>query len=164
MPSFDIVSELNLQEVDNAVHQTEKEIATRFDFRGAQAEITFDKTKKLITLVANSEQKIENMLSVLQSKAIKRQVDIKCLNPEKIQPKGGNLLKQDVLLKEGIDKEFGKKINSFIKDLGMKIQSGIHDDKVRVTGKQRDDLQQVMQALRGHDFELPLQFKNFRDN
>lgn len=163
MPSFDIVSELNWQEVDNAVHQASKEIAQRFDFKGAQAEITFDKTKKIITLVANNEEKIENMVSILQSKAIKRQIDIKCLDQQKIEPKGGNLQKCDIKLKEGIEKEFGKKINSFIKDLGCKVQSAIHDDKVRVTGKQRDDLQQAMQALKGHDFEMPLQFNNFRD-
>lgn len=163
MPSFDIVSELNWQEIDNAVNQSSKEIAQRFDFKGAQAEITFDKTKKIITLSANSEEKIENMLSVLQSKAIKRQIDIKCLDKQKVEPRGGNMLKCDIKLKEGIEKEFGKKINSFIKDLSIKVQSSIHDDKVRVTGKQRDDLQQAMQALKAHDFELPLQFNNFRD-
>lgn len=163
MPSFDIVSELNWQEVDNAVHQASKEIAQRFDFKGASAEITFDKTKKVITLVANSEEKIENMLSILQSKAIKRQIDIKCLDKQKVEPKSGNLQKCDIKLKEGIEKDFGKEINVFIKELGMKVQSSIHDDKVRVTAKQRDDLQQAMQALRAHSFELPLQFNNFRD-
>ena len=163
MPSFDIVSELNMQEVDNAIHQTSKEIATRFDFRGSNAEISLDKTKKTITMTVNSEQKLESLLSVLQSKAIKRGIDIKCLDVQKAEPRGGNMWKQDIVLKEGIDKEFGKKINVFIRDLQMKVQSSIHDDKVRVTAKQRDDLQAVMQALRAHTFDLPLQFNNFRD-
>lgn len=162
MPSFDIVSEVNLQELDNAVNQAAKEIATRFDFRGAQAEISLDKPKKLITLVANSDEKVENMFSVLQSKAIKRGIDILCFDAKKIEPKGGNLLKQDVTLKEGIDKEKAKKINVFIKNLKIKVQSAIHDEKIRVTGKSRDDLQDAIQALKAENFELPLQFENFR--
>lgn len=163
MPSFDIVSEVDFQELDNAVNIAEREIANRFDFRGAEAQISFDKPKKTITLVANNEQKVENMFSVLQSKAHKRGIDILSFEVGKIIPKAGALVKQDITLKEGIDKEQAKKINVFIKDLKLKVQSQINDDKIRVTGKKRDDLQQVMQALKGKKFDVPLQYNNFRD-
>ena len=163
MPSFDIVSELNLQEIDNAVNQATKEISTRFDFRGTGSEIVFDKVTKTIKLSSNHEDKIEGMIGVLQSKAIKRGIDIRCLKKNKIEAATGKTLRCTVTLVEGIDKENGKKINSFIKDLEIKVQSAIHDDKIRVTGKKRDDLQNVIQSLKGENFECPLQFNNFRE-
>lgn len=163
MPSFDVVSELDLQEVDNAVNQASKEISQRFDFRGTDSQIEFDRTTKTINLVSNSEQKIENIVSVLQTKAVKRSIDLQSLNIGKTNPLSGSKHKCVIQLMEGIEKEAGKKITKFIKDLKVKVQAAIHDDKVRVTGKKRDDLQEVIEALKGHNFELPLQFNNFRD-
>lgn len=163
MPSFDIVSELNMQEVDNAVNQTAKEIAQRFDFRGTDSEMTLDKTEKLIKIKSNGEEKIDNILSVLQSKAIKRGLDIKILDVGKKEPATGKSWRCEVKLKEGIDKDNAKKIVAFIKDTGFKVQAAIHDDKVRVTGKQRDDLQTVMGAVKEKGFDVPVQFNNFRE-
>lgn len=163
MPSFDVVSELNLQEVDNAVNQAAKEIANRFDFRGTNASLEFDRPQKKIKISANSEQKVEDIIGVLQSKAIKRGVDIKSLKTGKIEPAGGMMQRCVLELVEGIEKEEAKKITSFIKETGLKVQAAIHDDKVRVTGKKKDELQAVMQSVRGHSFNVPLQFNNFRD-
>ena len=163
MPSFDIVSELDFQEVDNAVNQASKEIASRFDFRGANALVNLDRSEKKIKISANSEQKVQDIIGVLQSKAIKRGVDIKSLKAGKIEPAGGMTHRCVLDLVEGIEKEQAKKITSFIKDLAIKVQAAIHDDKVRVTSKKRDDLQSVIQSVRAHSFEVPLQFNNFRD-
>lgn len=163
MPSFDIVSELDLQEVDNAVNQTSKEISQRFDFKGAQALIEFDKTLKTITLTANSEQKVENILSVLQSKAVKRGLDLRCFDFTKPTPITGGKFKSPIKLIEGIEKDIAKKIIKHIKDSELKVQASIHDDKLRVTGKKRDDLQDVIASVKAANFEVPLQFDNFRD-
>lgn len=163
MPSFDIVSELDLQEVDNAVNQAEKEIAQRFDFRGSGSTIEFDRKNKIIKMGSNSEDKLETIYSVLQSKAIKRGLDIQCFEKDKVIPAGGMAVKQNITMKEGIDKELGKKINKHIKDLKIKVQSSLQDDKVRVTGKNRDDLQSVMGSVKTAGFGIPLQFINFRD-
>jgi cyclic-di-GMP-binding protein len=163
MPSFDIVSEIDLQEVDNAINQVSKEISQRFDFRGTDAKIEFDKPTNTITLSANSEQKIETIVDILQSKAIKRGIDIKSFKVDKAQPASGNILKSKVSLIQGIDRDNGKKITKHIKELKMKVQASINDDKVRVTGKKRDDLQDAIQALKQLKCDVPLQFENFRD-
>lgn len=163
MPSFDIVSEPNFQELDNAVNQTAKEIVQRFDFRGTGSEVTLDKTTKLIKILSNSEEKIDNILSVLQSKAIKRGLDIKLFDVGKKEPATGRTLRCEVKLKEGIDKDNAKKIVSYVKELGIKAQASIQDEKVRITAKQRDDLQTVMQSIKGKGFDLPLQYNNFRE-
>lgn len=163
MPSFDIVSELNMQEIDNAVNQTAKEIAQRFDFRGTNSEVTLDKTAKLIKIVSNDDEKIDNIVGVLQSKAIKRGLEISLFEVGKKEPATGRSIRCEVKLKEGIDKEMAKKIVAYVKDLPAKVQPAIHDDKVRVTGKKRDDLQEVISAVKAKGFELPLQFNNFRE-
>lgn len=163
MPSFDIVSELDLQEVDNAVNQTSKEIAQRFDFKGSHASIEYDKTAKSITLIANSEQKVENIFSVLQSKAVKRGLDLRCFEFEKPTPITGSKFKSIIKLIEGIEKDIAKKIIKHIKDSGLKVQASIHDDKLKVTGKKRDDLQDTIASVKSANFEVPLQFNNFRD-
>lgn len=163
MPSFDIVSELDLQEIDNAVNQVDRELTQRYDFKGTQASIEFDRKNSTITLKANSEQKLETIVDILQSKVIKRGLDIKSLKPGKAEAMGGQMQKIVIELIEGIDKEQAKKITKFIKDTKMKVQASIQDDKVRVTGKKRDDLQEAIQALKQESFELPLQYNNFRD-
>jgi uncharacterized protein YajQ (UPF0234 family) len=164
MPSFDIVSDLNMQEVDNAVNQAAKEIAQRFDFRGTNSEVALDKTQKIIKILSVGDEKVDNIVGVLQSKAIKRGLDIALLDVGKKEPTSGRMVRCEVKLKEGIDKDTAKKIVAFIKELGAKVQASIHDNKVRVTGKKRDDLQEVIQALKDKNFELPLQFDNFRDS
>ena len=163
MPSFDVVSELNMQELDNAVNQAAREISQRFDFRGTGSEVTLDKTKKTIKVLSNSEDKVDDIIGVLQSKAIKRGLDIKIFDVGKKEPASGMTLRCEVKLIEGIDKDNAKKITSFIKELPIKVQAAIQDEKVRVTSKKRDDLQEVMQALRSHSFDVPLQFDNFRE-
>lgn len=163
MPSFDIVSEVDLQEVDNAANQASKELFSRFDFRGANPKVEFDRKEKKIKISANSEQKVEDIIGVLQSKIIKRGLDLKSLKTGKIEPAGGMTHRCVVELVEGIEKEHAKKVTAFIKESGIKVQGAIHDDKIRVTGKKRDDLQEIMQKIKGHSFDVPLQFNNFRD-
>lgn len=163
MPSFDIVSEINMQEIDNSVNQTSKEISQRFDFRGTNSVIELDKKEKIIKILANSEQKIDTIFDLLQGKAIKRGLDIKCFDRQKIIPTTGTTLKLDVKLVEGIDKETAKKITTHVKECGLKLQAQIQDEKVRVTGKKRDDLQELMAQLKQLSLERPLQFNNFRE-
>ncbi len=163
MPSFDVVSELDMQEIDNAVNQAAKEIAQRFDFRGTNSELTLDKKEKLVKILSNSEEKIETIYDILTSKAIKRGVDIKSFEKQKILPTTGTTLKMDLKLIEGVDKETAKKITTHIKASVVKVQAQIQDEKVRVTGKKRDDLQAMIAELKNLDVERPLQFNNFRD-
>lgn len=161
MPAFDIVSELNLQEVDNAVNQTQKEIATRYDFKGAKTEIKLDKDG--IHLVAIDDFKMKALIDVLQSKAIKRGVSLKSLDVGKIEPALGQTVKCHIKLIQGIETEKARELVKIIKDLKLKVQAAIEGPKLRVTGKNRDDLQAVIRTLRGTDFPVELQFNNFRD-
>jgi len=163
MPSFDIVSEVNLQEVDNAVNQTVKEISTRFDFRGSKSSIEFDKTEKKIKILADDELKLRSIHQLLELKLVKRSVDLRLLDYGKEQEGSGNALRQEVTLKNGIDKEEAKKIIKLIKDSKIKVQAQILDEQVRVTGKSIDDLQETIRALRAAtEIGLPLQFINMR--
>lgn len=160
MPSFDIVSELNLQEVDNAINQARKEVEGRYDFKGSQCEMQWD--KKEITLLAEDEYKIEQMGSILQTKLHRRGVDIKAVKFEKIEPAGGRMLRQKVLLQQGIDREVAKEIMKVIKDSKLKVQPQIADDKLKVSGKSIDELQECIQTVRSVSFAVPLQFNNMR--
>jgi len=162
MPTFDIVSEIDLQEVKNAVDQTNREAATRFDFKNTDANVEF--TDKELTLTANTEDRVRALYDLLQEKMVKRNVSLKTLDPGKIEAASGGSGRQKVALKAGLTQELGKKINKIIKDLNLKgVSSSIQGAQVRVTGKQRDDLQQVIAHFRQADFEVPLQFENFRD-
>lgn len=161
MPSFDIVSELDLHEIENAVQQAQKEVGTRFDFRGTDTEI--ERTDDGILLRANSEGRIDAALLVLKEKLAKRKVSQRTLDPQKVEPAAKGHYKQLVKLKKGISKEKAKDVVQFIKDSKLKVQSAIQGEQVRVTGKKKDDLQEVIQAVRGKDFDLDLQFTNFRD-
>lgn len=163
MPSFDVVSQVNWQEVDNAINQAAREISQRFDFRGTQSSVTLDKTTKTIQLASNSADRLDVVLSVLQSKAHKRGIDLKVFKAGKKIPAGGQIFKQDVTLTEGIDKECARLVTSRIKELDIKVQPSIQGDQLRVTGKKRDDLQEVIAALKSAPFSVPLQFINFRD-
>lgn len=160
MPSFDIISELNLQEVDNAINQARKEIEGRYDFRGSKCEIQWD--KKELTLIGDDDYKMGAIKDILQSKLHKRGIDIRALQFEKIEPAGGQLQRQKVKLVQGIDKEIAKEITKLIRDSKLKVQPQIVDEKVRVTSKSIDELQSTMSLVKGKNFEVPLQFDNMR--
>ena len=160
MASFDVVSELNLQEVDNAINQARKEIEGRYDFKGSQAELGWD--KKEITISAEDDYKMEAMANILQTKMHRRGVDIKSLKFDKIEAAGGKMLRQKVTLIQGIEKEVAKDIVKLIKDSKLKVQPQIMDDKVRVTSKSIDELQECIKTLKGGSFPVPLQFNNMR--
>lgn len=162
MPSFDIVSEIDLQEADNAVQQTRKEVEGRYDFKGSKSEIQWEKDKKEITLVGDDEYKMEAMKSILQTKLHRRSIDIKALDYGKIEPAGGKMLRQVIKLKQGIDRDAARDILKLIKESKTKAQAQITDEKVRVTSKSIDELQSVMQLIRSGDFAVPLQFNNMR--
>lgn len=161
MPSFDVVSEINLQEVENAFNQAQKEVKSRYDFKDSKATMAWD--KKEISLEAEDDYKLGAMKDVLQSKAHRRGVDLRALkfsDPEKI---GGMMLKQKVTFVQGIEKETAKKITKILRDSKLKVQAQIIDDKVRITSKSIDTLQECMQFLKGDkSLDIPLQFENMR--
>ncbi len=161
MPSFDIVSEVDKHELTNAVDQANRELSTRYDFRGVEA--SFELGTDQITLTAEEEFQIEQMLPMLQMALAKRKIDQRVLGEAKDQ-KSGKQVKRTYPVKQGVDQTTGKQIVKMIKDSKIKVQASIQGDSVRVTGKKRDDLQEVIALLRGSDeIELPLQFNNFRD-
>jgi cyclic-di-GMP-binding protein len=160
MPSFDIVSELNEHEVANAIDQANREVGTRFDFKGTNAK--FELKDLVITLTAQADFQLKQMMDILRLKLTKRGVDVTCMKiDEPIM--SGQTAKQIVTLRQGIDAELGKKIQRLIKDSKLKIQAAIQDKQVRVTGKSRDDLQEAIALVRGAKLDLPMQFTNFRD-
>jgi uncharacterized protein YajQ (UPF0234 family) len=160
MPSFDIVSEVNRHEVANAVDQANREVGTRFDFKGSGARYELNDT--VVTLHAETEFQLQQMLDILQPRLAKRGVDLLCL---KIDPPqvSGKQARQVVTLRQGIDAPLAKTIVKLVKDSKLKVQASIQGDQVRVTGKKRDDLQETIALLRRTELELPLQFINFRD-
>lgn len=160
MPSFDVVSEINLQEADNAINQARKEIEGRYDFKGSKSEIQWD--KKEIVLVGDDDYKMGAMKDILMTKLHRRGIDIKSLKFEEIEPAGGKMLRQKVLLVQGIEREVSKEILRVVKDSKLKVQGSVVDDKVRFTSKSIDELQETMQLLRKGDFKVPLQFNNMR--
>lgn len=158
--SFDVVSTVDLQEVNNAVVQAKREIETRFDFKGSKSEIRFE--DDAITLISDDEFKLSQVLDVLQTKLVKRDVSLKALKPGKLEPAASGTVRQVFSLQQGIDQAVAKQITKLIRDAKLKIQAQIQGDQVRVTGKSRDDLQQVIQLLKNEDFDVPLQFTNYR--
>lgn len=162
MPTFDVVSELDTQEVRNAVDQANREASTRFDFKGTNATIEF--SEKELTLSASTEDRLRGLYQLLEEKMVKRQVSLKTLDPGKIEEASHGSARQKVALRSGVSQEVGKQINKLIKEMGMKnLSSSIQGDQVRVTGKQRDDLQAAITMLKEADLDVPLQFTNFRD-
>lgn len=161
MPSFDIVSEIDKHELDNAIQQTRREIENRFDFKGTEASI--EETEEGIVLRANSEGRVDGIYSVLEDKILRRKLSLKILDKQKVQPAGGQMHRQLVKLREGIATDKAKEIVKLIKDSKLKVQASIQGETVRVTGKKRDDLQEAIALLKEKDLELPLQYKNFRD-
>ncbi|EYE89639.1 hypothetical protein Q428_01060 [Fervidicella metallireducens AeB] len=158
--SFDVVSEINVQEMDNAVNQTIKEISQRFDFKGCVAEIEFNKEE--IKIHAEDEYKLNTILEILRGKMVKRNVSPKFLDPGKLEPASGGTVRQVVKIKKGISKEKAKEIIQDIKTSKIKVQAQIMDDVVRVSGKNKDDLQAVIHMLKGKDYDIELQFTNYR--
>ena len=160
--SFDIVSEINLQEMDNAVNQAVKEITTRYDFKGTSASLEFNRKDKELTLTADGEPQLESVRKVLVEKMVKRGVDPKALDPQTAEQATHKTLRQKVKLKTGIDKDTAKTIQKAIKDLRLKVQASIQGDALRVTGSKKDDLQAVIAHLKASPPPVPLQFNNFR--
>ena len=162
MPSFDIVSELDLMEVENAVNQTSKEIGTRFDFRGGKSSIELDKDAKTIKIMADDEMKLRGIHQIMQLKMAKRNIDLRGLkyNPE--EQASGNMLRQTVELKASLEKEEMKETNKLIKESKLKVTTEIQGEQLRVTSKSLDDLQAVMTMLRGTQLKFPVQFINRR--
>jgi cyclic-di-GMP-binding protein len=158
--SFDVVSRVDHQELDNALNQTRKEIENRFDFKNSKTSIEFDGKK--ITLISDDELKMSNVVDVLRSKAVRRGVDVKAFEFGAIEPAAGGTVRQIVTLRSGIPKEQSKALMEQIKALRLKVTAQYQDEQIRVTGKNKDDLQKVIAALRSMDFERPLQFVNYR--
>jgi cyclic-di-GMP-binding protein len=162
MPSFDIVSKVDSQNVDNAVNSAKKEIITRYDFRESKSSIELDKKNLSINILTENEMRIEAIEDVLRSKMNKQGIDPLSLDFGKEQYASGNMIRKDIKIKEGIDKETSKKIVKAIKDSGLKVQPQIMDDQVRVTAKKIDDLQAVISLCRRGDFGIPLQYVNMK--
>jgi uncharacterized protein YajQ (UPF0234 family) len=164
MPSFDVVSEINLQEVDNAVNQTQKEIAQRYDFKGKKFDLEFDKNKSEIKIAADDESRLTALYDVLTSRLFKRGVELGSLNPGKREQAGGMMIKQTIGLKQGLETEAAKKVVKIIKDSKLKVEAAIQDAQVRVSGKNIDDLQAVIALLKQNQESLgiPLQYNNMR--
>jgi uncharacterized protein YajQ (UPF0234 family) len=160
MPSFDVVSEVDHHELTNAVDQMNREISNRFDFKGSNAKVELK--QQLMNIEAENEFQIKQMHDIIYKKLAARGIDTACLDQGKIEERGMRAY-QTITVREGVDKELAKKIVKMIKDTKMKVQAAIQGEQVRVTGKKRDDLQSLIEMLKGADIELPLQFNNFRD-
>lgn len=161
MPSFDIVSEVDKQEVRNAVDQVNKEVGTRFDFKGSDARV--EQAEYQLTVFADDAFKLEQVLDILRTKLTKRNVDVRCLEKGQLEKISGNKVKQTVTVKTGLDSELAKKVVRTIKDSGLKVQASIQGEVVRVTGTKRDVLQETIQLVKKLINDFPLQFQNFRD-
>ena len=160
MPSFDIVSEVDTHELTNAVDQANRELSTRFDFKGVEATFVLD--DKVISQSAPSEFQLQQMTDILRARLIARKIDARCLEFGDIETNLAGA-RQKVTVKQGIERELAKKLQTAMKDAKLKVDSQINGDKLRVNGKKRDDLQAAIALLRGMEFERPLQFDNFRD-
>ena len=160
MPSYDIVSEVDTHELTKAVDQANRELTTRFDFKGVEA--SFEREEADIRMAAPSEFQLQQMTDILRARLVARKIDARCLGFGDVETNLAGA-RQKVTVKQGIERELAKKIQTKIKDAKLKVDSQINGDKLRVTGKKRDDLQSAIALLRGIEFELPLQFDNFRD-
>ena len=163
MPSFDIVSKIDLQEMDNAVNSVMRELTNRYDFKGAKFSVELKTKDNVIEVAAEDDYKLGAISDSLKVFATKRGIDAKALDFQEKEKAGGNTLRQEVKLKNGIEQEVAKKITKQIKDSKLKVQASIRGEEIRVEAKKRDDLQEVMNFLRSASFDVPLQFINFRD-
>ena len=165
MPSFDVSSEMNWQELDNAVNQATKELAQRYDFKGIKSEIKLDQKAKTLTLWVSEEAKLDALKDILGTKLIKRGISLLSFDYKELEPAFGGSVRQLVAIQAGVSKEKGKEIIASLKESKLKVQAQIQDEQVRVTGKSRDDLQSAIAHLRSKqdDLKVPMQFENFRD-
>jgi len=161
MPSFDVVCETDMQEMDNAVNQTHKEITTRYDFKGGNSSIELN--DEGITIIGDDDYKLNTVAEILRTKLVRRNLDPKCLEYGEAEDASGGTKRQAITIKQGIGQELAKTIVKTIKQEKMKVQAAIQGDQVRVTGKKRDDLQAVMALIKGMEADRPLKFTNFRD-
>ena len=159
MPSFDVVSELDAHELTNAIDNAAKELERRYDLRG---KASFEFKDKTVTLTAEADFMLEQLIEILKLSLVKRKIDVQCLEYKDAYG-SGKVVKQDVVLREGIDKELAKKIVSLVKEAKLKVQAAIQGEQVRITGKKRDDLQEAIALLRTKELGMPLQFDNFRE-
>ncbi len=161
--SFDIVSETDMAEVQNAVNQAMMEIRQRFDFKNSKSDIKLESKEHKLVLVSDDEYKLKSVIDVLQSKLVKRKVSLKALDYGKVEHAAGDTVRQTIKLQQGIPQDKGREIIKFIKGLGLKkVQSQIMDDQVRISGKNRDDLQSVIASVKEKDFDIAMQFTNYR--
>jgi len=163
MPSFDIVSRVDMQEMDNAVNQVKKEISTRFDFRGSKTQIDLDRKEGKINVLTEDEMKLRAIKDMLISKAVRRSIEPEALDFGASEKAGGDMVRQVVTIANGIDIDTARKVVKMVKDTKIKVQAAIQGEEGRITGKQRDDLQQVIQMLKESDVGMPLQFVNYRE-
>jgi uncharacterized protein YajQ (UPF0234 family) len=163
MPSFDIVSEVNQVEVHNAIDQSNKEITNRFDFKGSDARVELNEKEKTLTLYADDDFKLRQVLDVVTGKLAKRGVDVRCLDSGSIEKISGNKVKQTIAVRQGVEQDLGKKIIKLVKDSKLKIQASIQGDVVRISGAKKDTLQDAIALVRKSIADFPLQFKNFRE-
>lgn len=161
MPSFDVVSKIDMQEVENAINQARKELSTRYDFRGSKSHIDWDKVK--INVVADDDFKMRQIIDLLKEKAVRRNIDARALDVGQTEEGLGGLMKCEIKLRQGIPVETAREMTKAIKEAKLKVQAQIQEDQLRVSGKKRDDLQEAIALLRGKSYELPLQFINFRE-
>jgi uncharacterized protein YajQ (UPF0234 family) len=161
MPSFDIVSRTDVQEVDNAINSVKREIDQRYDFKGSKCNITRDEND--ITLLADDNYKLDQMQQMLKGHIVRRNLDPKALEFKKVEQAAGNALRQKVAIKQGIESELAKKVMKEIKASKVKVQASIRGEELRVEGKKRDELQEIITLVKAIELELPLQFVNFRD-
>jgi uncharacterized protein YajQ (UPF0234 family) len=163
MPSFDVVSRVDMQEMDNAVNQVKKELAARFDFRGSKTQIDLDRKEAKIVLLTEDDMKLRAIKDGLIAKVVHRSIDAKALVFGDHEKAGGDMVRQTVTITNGIDIETARKVVKLVKDTKMKVQASIQGDEVRITGKKRDDLQEAIQTLKEVDMGVPLQYVNFRE-
>ncbi|HWF44744.1 MAG TPA: YajQ family cyclic di-GMP-binding protein [Candidatus Kapabacteria bacterium] len=160
--SFDVVSEADQQEVDNAINQARKEVEQRYDFKGSNTVIDWNPKERTITLHTSDDMKLRALTEILNGKMIKRGVSLKSLDYEKVEQAAGSTLRQVIKIKHGLESEQAKQITKLVKDLKMKVQAQIQGDAVRIIGKSKDDLQQAITTLKSQNFDFPVQFTNYR--
>ena len=163
MPSFNVVNNVDMQEMSNAVNNARKELTQRYDFRGSNTEIELDAKAKLIVASTEDEMKVEALRDTIITHAVRRKLDPACLDLGEPQPAGGMKLRLDVKIVDGIDRDIARKITRDVKDSKLKVQVAVQGEELRVTGKNRDDLQAVIRLLKGNDYGIPLQYINMRD-
>ena len=163
MPSFDVVSRVDMQEMDNAINQVKKEIATRFDFRGSKTQIDLDRKEGKINLLTEDDMKLRAVKDMLIAKVVRRSIEAEALVFGTSEKAGGDMVKQSITITNGIDIDTARKVVKLVKDAKLKVQAAIQGEEVRITGKQRDDLQDAIQTIKEGDVGMPLQFVNFRE-